>query len=183
MWFFPKLQPYQHLFGSAGAAVTWFPGAQDDMRLSAGTAPGTVKCADHFTINSLQGGYINGKDDISAQEKTARKSAWLQIQNEHQGRQKGSVRPQAQRQKADRSLTGGSGNRTGWKAEESCWVQHDSLCTEWNIIKKLTFQNNSVPFYRSKKSVNHRFRMSVPAETLKGPVLLNYGISEEELGF
>ena len=45
------------------------------------------------------------ENDISAQEKTARKGTWLQIQNEHRRRQKGSFRPQAQRQKADRSLT------------------------------------------------------------------------------
>lgn len=49
----------------------------------------------------------DGKNDISAQKETARKSTWLQVQNEHQGWQKGSVRPQAQGQKADCSLIAG----------------------------------------------------------------------------
>ena len=44
------------------------------------------------------------ENDISAQEKTAREGTWIQIQNEHKGRQKGSFRTQAQRQKADRCL-------------------------------------------------------------------------------
>lgn len=104
--------------------------------------------------HSVKGGNINGKDDISAQKEAARKSSRIPVQNGYQGRKKSSFRPQAQRQKADRSLTAEdctefnhhfaqfirSGIRSGMNAGESCWVQHGSLF----IIKKKNLKLESM---------------------------------------